>query len=111
MYISCINRTNKFAFDCCYSIIIWTAATNSEVSERRRRDDAEQQGPVRHTTAVAILNRCGPQQGSRSTLASDLPWGRGWGWATLPNGVWIGGKQNCTIHFRIIYYMNKYIII
>ncbi|XP_026482669.1 uncharacterized protein LOC113390690, partial [Ctenocephalides felis] len=38
-----------------------------------------------HDAAVAVLR---PGGGS---LGHQLPWGRGWGWVTLPNGVWSGG--------------------
>lgn len=43
-------------------------------------------------SAVAILNKNPGPSDPRGTLGCDIPWGRGWGWATLPNGVWIGGK-------------------
>lgn len=26
----------------------------------------------------------------KGTLACTIPWGSGWGWVTLPNGVWNG---------------------
>lgn len=39
-----------------------------------------------HDAAVAVLR---PGGGS---LGHQLPWGRGWGWVTLPNGVWSGGE-------------------
>lgn len=77
----------------CY---VFAAATTSEVSARRHTNDndsaAADAAPIRSETAVAILNKNANASGSCGTLACDLPWGRGWGWATLPNGVWIGGR-------------------
>lgn len=74
----------------------FTAATTAEVSERKNKDE-DDRAPVLETTAVAVLNKTGSQQDGCGILASDLPWGRGWGWSTLPNGVWIGGKlENAT---------------
>lgn len=26
----------------------------------------------------------------KGTLACTIPWGSGWGWVTLPNGIWNG---------------------
>ncbi|KAH8251808.1 hypothetical protein KR038_008817 [Drosophila bunnanda] len=43
---------------------------------------------VKSDAAVAILSK---KPDSKASLACALPWGHGWGWATLPNGVWSGG--------------------
>lgn len=50
---------------------------------------------VSNDAAVAVLKK-GSQNDTSSrggSLACVLPWGHGWGWSTLPNGVWIGGKN------------------
>lgn len=86
------------------------AATNSEVKQRKSRHHRSSnsyasssststalttqrtmynQNPlVKSDAAVAILSK---KPDSKASLACALPWGHGWGWATLPNGVWSGG--------------------
>ncbi|KAG4075548.1 hypothetical protein HA402_003373 [Bradysia odoriphaga] len=65
-------------------------ATSSEMSERRRRLNSQYQ--VRSDAAIAVLNKSSNSDSdSKGTLACVLPWGHGWGWSTLPNGVWSGG--------------------
>lgn len=54
-----------------------------------------------YQAAVAVLNKNPGPSDPRGTLGCDIPWGRGWGWATLPNGVWIGGKFQ--FYFIFIY--------
>lgn len=36
---------------------------------------------------VAVIKRQVPLAGQ---LGHELAWGQGWGWVTLPNGVWSG---------------------
>lgn len=69
------------------------AATSSEMSERRRKLHSQYNNDqVRSDAAIAVLNKnSNSDSDSKGTLASYLPWGHGWGWATLPNGVWSGG--------------------
>lgn len=68
------------------------AATSSEMSERRRKLNAQYNDQVRSDAAIAVLNKnSNSDSDSKGTLACVLPWGHGWGWATLPNGVWSGG--------------------
>ncbi|EDV43766.1 uncharacterized protein Dana_GF16355 [Drosophila ananassae] len=62
------------------------SGTSSAVSTRLYR---HAQNPlVKSDAAVAILSK---KPDSKASLACALPWGHGWGWATLPNGVWSGG--------------------
>lgn len=49
---------------------------------------------IRDDAAIAILTKNASEIDSKGTLACMLPWGHGWGWSTLPNGVWSGGKLN-----------------
>ncbi|EDV94321.1 uncharacterized protein LOC6568210 [Drosophila grimshawi] len=82
-------------------------ATNSEVKQRKSAGSGSSrhhrtssaalttqrllysQNPlVKSDAAVAILSK---KPDSKASLACALPWGHGWGWATLPNGVWSGG--------------------
>ncbi|XP_023169980.1 uncharacterized protein LOC111598793 isoform X1 [Drosophila hydei] len=88
-------------------ILPTTAPTNSEVKQRKsvahktsrhhRSSSAalttermlHNQNPlIKSDAAVAILSK---KADSKASLACALPWGHGWGWATLPNGVWSGG--------------------
>lgn len=47
---------------------------------------------VRSDAAIAVLTKNATESDSKGTLACALPWGYGWGWVTLPNGVWSGGE-------------------
>lgn len=38
---------------------------------------------------VAVIKRQVPLAGQ---LNHELAWGQGWGWVTMPNGVWSGRK-------------------
>lgn len=68
------------------------AATSTEMSERRRKINSQYNDQVRSDAAIAVLNKnSNSDSDSKGTLACVLPWGHGWGWATLPNGVWSGG--------------------
>lgn len=49
---------------------------------------------IRGDAAIAILTKNANEIDSKGTLACMLPWGYGWGWSTLPNGIWSGGKLN-----------------
>lgn len=62
------------------------------MSERRRKVTTQYNDQVRSDAAIAVLNKnSNSDSESKGTLACVLPWGHGWGWATLPNGVWSGG--------------------
>lgn len=79
------------------------AATTREVKSRRHQSSSQssiQLNPlVKSDAAVAILSR---KQDSKSCLTCALPWGHGWGWATLPNGVWSGGKSSSMFGIIIV---------
>lgn len=68
------------------------AATNSEVSDRRNHRDTVRNPRIRSDAAVAILNKSTQESDAKATLACVLPWGHGYGYSILPNGVWSGGK-------------------
>uniref|UniRef100_A0A1B0FAM7 PH domain-containing protein n=1 Tax=Glossina morsitans morsitans TaxID=37546 RepID=A0A1B0FAM7_GLOMM len=73
-------------------------ATSTEVKQRKalanskisvsQRTFYNQNPLIKSDAAVAILSK---KPDSKASLACPLPWGHGWGWATLPNGVWSGG--------------------
>lgn len=79
----------------CISYLLFiydlTAATNSEVSARRCNRENLHNTEVRSDAAVAVLSKTNNDSDSKGTLACALPWGHGWGWSVLPNGVWNGG--------------------
>lgn len=56
---------------------------------------------VRSDAAVAILSKSTHDTDAKATLACVLPWGHGFGWSTLPNGVWSGGKYFISLHTYI----------
>lgn len=62
------------------------------MSARKNRNGYEYNDQVRSDAAIAVLTKNASENDSKGTLACALPWGHGWGWATLPNGVWSGGK-------------------
>lgn len=72
-----------------------TAPTSSEVSARKSQSDNVNQAAalVRGNAAVAVLRKSHQDESPRGSLTCALPWGHGWGWVTLPNGVWSGGKS------------------
>jgi hypothetical protein len=79
--------------------VSFTAATTKEVATRKREQQRavtySQNNPsVKSQASVAVIRRNSVQNdnGPRGSLACALPWGHGWGWATLPNGIWSGGK-------------------
>lgn len=49
---------------------------------------------VRSDAAVAVLSKSTRDSDTKATLACVLPWGHGFGYSTLPNGVWSGGMYN-----------------
>lgn len=74
---------------------ILTAATSSEVSARRKNRHTIEHNTtkVKGEAAVAIIKKNAQDTTDpKGSLACALPWGHGWGWATLPNGIWSGGK-------------------
>lgn len=77
--------------------LLLSAATTNEVSARRNHD-VVRNSHIRNDTAVAILNKRTRDTDAKATLACVLPWGHGFGWSTLPNGVWSGGMF---LHFQI----------
>lgn len=73
-------------------MLITSAATNSEVSERKSQT-ISQDTTLQNDAPVAVLHKSARGDSiPGGTLACVLPWGHGWGWSTLPNGVWSGGK-------------------
>lgn len=73
-------------------MLITSAATNSEVSERKGQT-ISQDTTLQNDAPVAVLQKSARGDSiPGGTLACALPWGHGWGWSTLPNGVWSGGK-------------------
>lgn len=85
------NITITFVF---FSLI--SAATSSEVSARRKNRTSIENNTtkVRSEAAVAIIKKNTPESSDpKGSLACALPWGHGWGWATLPNGIWSGGES------------------
>lgn len=68
------------------------AATNSEVSDRRNHRDTVHSSHIRNDAAVAILSKSTQDTDAKATLACVLPWGHGYGYSILPNGVWNGGE-------------------
>lgn len=73
-------------------MLITSAATNSEVSERKSQA-ISQDTTLQNDAPVAVLQKSARGDSiPGGTLACALPWGHGWGWSTLPNGVWSGGK-------------------
>ncbi|XP_047994426.1 uncharacterized protein LOC125232709 [Leguminivora glycinivorella] len=58
-------------------------ATSSEMYNRQRNAS----GALDSRGLVAVIKRQVPLAGQ---LGHELAWGQGWGWVTLPNGVWSG---------------------
>ncbi|XP_061508454.1 uncharacterized protein LOC11175992 [Anopheles gambiae] len=68
-------------------------ATSSEVSARRKNRHTIEHNTtkVKGEAAVAIIKKNAQDTTDpKGSLACALPWGHGWGWATLPNGIWSG---------------------
>lgn len=89
-------------------------ATTSEIASRRsssKRPQDQQDGiDINPDAAIAILSKNTCQARSRGQLACALPWGHGWGWSTLPNGVWNGGEfsifiSKFTFFFAYLFYV------
>uniref|UniRef100_A0A182VX37 Uncharacterized protein n=1 Tax=Anopheles minimus TaxID=112268 RepID=A0A182VX37_9DIPT len=71
-------------------------ATSSEVSARRKNRHTIEHNTtkVKGEAAVAIIKKNAQDTTDpKGSLACALPWGHGWGWATLPNGIWSGVAQ------------------
>lgn len=64
------------------------AASHGKSSLISHRIVFDQNPLIKSDAAVAILSK---KADATVSLACPLPWGHGWGWATLPNGVWSGG--------------------
>lgn len=62
------------------------ASTSSEMYVRSSRNAV---GALDGRGLVAVIKRQVPLAGQ---LDHELAWGQGWGWVTLPNGVWSGRK-------------------
>ncbi|XP_068156836.1 uncharacterized protein [Drosophila tropicalis] len=62
--------------------------TSTALTTQRTLYNYNQNPLIKSDAAVAILSK---RPDSKASLACALPWGHGWGWATLPNGVWSGG--------------------
>ncbi|KAH8388652.1 hypothetical protein KR093_011725 [Drosophila rubida] len=65
-----------------------STSTSTSTALTTQRIMYNQNPLVKSDAAVAILSK---KPDSKASLACALPWGHGWGWATLPNGVWSGG--------------------
>ncbi|ALC46113.1 CG11000 [Drosophila busckii] len=65
-----------------------STSTSASVAETTHCLMYNQNPLVKSDAAVAILSK---KADAKASLACALPWGHGWGWATLPNGVWSGG--------------------
>lgn len=62
------------------------------MSDRRNHQDTVRSSRVRNDAAVAVLVKGNENSDAKATLACVLPWGHGYGYSILPNGVWSGGK-------------------
>ncbi|CAO1424991.1 unnamed protein product [Diamesa serratosioi] len=67
-------------------------SSNSEVLTRKQD---ERQLPnsvkIKSEAPIAIIKKSlGNDSMPKGSLTSTLPWGYGWGWVTLPNGIWNG---------------------
>lgn len=62
------------------------------MSARKNQNGYMYNDNVRSDAAIAVLTKNATETDSKGTLACALPWGYGWGWVTLPNGVWSGGE-------------------
>lgn len=69
-----------------------TAATNSEIASRHRSSKRTVQRVGEEIQSEAAIAAVDSKTLSTGTVSYALPWGHGWGWSTLPNGVWNGGK-------------------
>ncbi|ETN62298.1 hypothetical protein AND_006012 [Anopheles darlingi] len=73
-------------------------ATSTEVSARRKNRHSIENNTtkVKGEAAVAIIKKSAQDNNAepKGSLACALPWGHGWGWATLPNGIWSGAYYN-----------------
>lgn len=70
-----------------------TASSTSEVAASRKQDDKTVPNSIKikNETPIAIIKRSsGSDSVPKGSLATVLPWGHGWGWVTLPNGIWNG---------------------
>lgn len=81
---------------CCYVCLKLTASTTAENAERKKATTQNNiysiESAVKTQTPVAILRRNSVTSDQKGTLACALPWGFGYGWSTLSNGIWGGGK-------------------
>lgn len=66
-----------------------TASSNAEVITRKNEEKYSPRSTrIKSQTPVAIIKKnSGIDNG---TLACAIPWGYGYGWVTLPNGIWNG---------------------
>ncbi|KAG5670817.1 hypothetical protein PVAND_001055 [Polypedilum vanderplanki] len=63
-------------------------SSNAEVLTRKHEEKyLPNATKIKGRTPVAIIKKTSGQKG---TLACTIPWGYGWGWVTLPNGIWNG---------------------
>lgn len=65
-------------------LLYFLAATSSEMYNRGGRGTS---GALDSRGLVAVIKRQVPLAGQ---LGHELAWGQGWGWVTMPNGVWSG---------------------
>lgn len=66
------------------------ASSNSEVLTRKQ-EEKYLPGAMRikSQTPVAVIKKSADSM-EKGTLACTIPWGYGYGWVTLPNGIWNG---------------------
>jgi hypothetical protein len=69
-----------------------TASSNSEVLTRKQEEKYfPSSTKIKSQTPVAIIKKnLGVDSMHKGTLACTIPWGYGYGWVTLPNGIWNG---------------------
>uniref|UniRef100_A0A336MEY3 CSON011050 protein n=1 Tax=Culicoides sonorensis TaxID=179676 RepID=A0A336MEY3_CULSO len=70
-------------------------STTAENAERKKATAQQNniysiESAVKTQTPVAILRRNSVTSDQKGTLACALPWGFGYGWSTLSNGIWGG---------------------
>jgi hypothetical protein len=96
----CLNF-DKYSFYFISSFFC-TASSNSEVLTHKAEEKyLPSSTKIKSQTPVAVIKKnLGADSMHRGTLACTIPWGYGWGYVTLPNGIWNGkltfayGKYN-----------------
>lgn len=75
-----------------HSSELLTASSHSEVLTRKQEEKySPGSTKIKSQTPVAIIKKnLAVDSVNKGTLACTIPWGYGWGWVTLPNGIWNG---------------------